>query len=56
MNSNERLIDPQVGPFSPVEEIRAEIELLENLPKSDDRDDAIARLRQWVADQEAPQQ
>lgn len=45
-------IDLEVGPFSSAEEIKAEIQRIEQMPESEERDDALATLLEWLARQE----
>lgn len=43
------VIDPPVGPYSPIEEIEAWIRELEAMPPSKPRDDCLREAREWLA-------
>lgn len=45
------IIDPPVGPYSPVPEIEQWIRELEAMPPSEIRDDCLREARQWLVQQ-----
>lgn len=50
------IVDLEVGPYDSADRIRAEIERVQKLPKSDERDVALATLRRWLASAEQADQ
>lgn len=45
------IVDLEVGPYSPAADIRAEVERIEALPASAEREMTLAMLRTWQAGQ-----
>jgi hypothetical protein len=41
--------DPEVGPYSKADDIRAEIVRVETWPECEDKQDALKMLRDWLA-------
>lgn len=45
------VVDLEVGPYSPASDLRAEVERIERLPASAEREMTLAMLRSWLAGQ-----
>lgn len=42
------LVDPPVGPFSPLDELRRWRQELTTMPPGEERDEALAQVDQWI--------
>lgn len=51
-DSMRALIDPQTNPYSPIADIKTEIEEIRKLPPCPERDYIIAEMQSWIDEQD----
>jgi len=49
MEEKPLIIDPPVGPYSPIGEIKTWLKELEAMNQSDERDFSIQQVKEWIA-------